>query len=290
MKRVVPLTVLLLLCNTALAQRPPAKPSAQSCIKPGALAYDNNAELLLVCEDGAHCQRVDLKAKAIASTEGALALDVVHLNGAATAICLDRQDLDCIKLGKRAQATARKAAAPAAWEGAMAAPQVSNDRTFAILDGELWDLKRDKAVRVPSWSKDRSYQTPAQAVGFAGNLVVFTIVPCAGPCAQSRLMTRRGAAVGAPFDGVAAVHPLQGDIYVGATQQGGLARIAPASKQVTIWSAFDKGAVENSVAFVRQGVPTLALLDDIDAKLLVFELNKNADSLVSTFDVSICSP
>jgi len=83
---------------------------------------------------------------------------------------------------------------------------------------------------------------------------------------------------------------LQGDVYIGATQQGGLARISATTKQVSIWSVFDKGAVENSVAFVRQGLPTLALIDDTDAKLLIFELSKSADNLVSTYDVLICAP
>ena len=189
----------------------------------------------------------------------------------------------CSVMGKRAK---RYVA-----ENPQAKVRIARNGTMAALDGSLWDLKKDKAIRLRAWIKaDAGSLERAEplVVGFAGDLVVATMAPCAGPCAESRLFTAKGKAISKrSFSGVGESVPASGDHYFGFGQYGELVRIHAATKQVTLVGAErEPEPFESGEAALVNGAPTLAYIGD--AGLVVKTFSLDATTLVRTREVPFC--
>ncbi len=264
--------MLLSATSVALAQPAVARPASKSaaCLREGALVYDPAAKLVGSCDhEGKRCAGIDLASGAVRPLSSApkAAAPATHFSAKRDAICVGAGETSCIKLGKKA----RKALDASYTEASRAINEgnpeprepserivLSDDKALTIVgyeyDFELWDLKKDKAVRVKSWSRDREYKKQnATPVGFVGDLVVHTITPCAGPCAQSRLFTRAGKGVGTTFDGVFDLITLSPGVAVGFGQQGGAVTLTSKTKSARVWNEGSEGAVENGTLFQHAG-------------------------------------
>lgn len=278
----------------SLAQAQPAK-SGAACVGDGPLVYDPASKLVGACDfEGKHCAGVDPATGTVRPLSAAPKAppSTTRFTAARDAVCTGADDASCIKLGKKAGAALAKSyteASQAINEGNPTPREpasialVSDDKALAILGfeytGELWDLKKDKLVRVKMWTGDRDFRKGfASPVGFVGDLVVFTATPCAGPCAESRLATRAGKLVGKSFDGVGALLPLSPGVAVGFGQQGGAVVITAKSKSAREWNEGSDGANENGVVFQHAGALHVARAGrEKDQNVLeIFKLNADA--------------
>jgi hypothetical protein len=231
--------------TASVAWAQPAKPAARpaapaACVGDGTLLYDPTTKLVGACDyEGKHCAGVDPTTGTVRPLSAApkAAPSTTRITTARDAVCTAADDASCVKLGKKAAAALKKAYTEASQginEGNPTPREpetiaiVSDDKAFAVLGyeyaGELWDLKKDKPVRVKVWTGDREFRKGfANPVGFVGDLVVFTATPCAGPCAESRMFTRAGKGVGKAFDGVGTLLALSPGVAVAMGQQSGAA-------------------------------------------------------------------
>lgn len=289
----------------ALAQ--PGKPAA-SCVGDGAVVYDPAAKLVGACDyEGKHCAGVDPATGTVRPLAAApeAAPSTTRLGAARDAVCTGADDASCVKLGKQATAALVKAYTEASRginEGNPTPREpapiaiVADDKAFAILGfeygGELWDLKKDKSVRVKMWTGDKEFRKGfASPVGFVGDLVVFTATPCAGPCAESRLFTRAGKGVGKSFDGVGSVLALSPGVAVGFGQQGGAVTITAKTKSAREWNEGSDGAVENGIVFQHAGALHVARAGrEKDQRVLeIFKLNADATAKTTRVTAPFCN-
>lgn len=290
------------------AKPAPARPVKPACVGEGPLAYDPATKLVGACDyEDKNCAGVDPVTGAVrpltAPPKAAPASDV-HLSAAKDAVCVGAGDASCTKLGKKATAALAKAfteESQAINEGnpqprdPVAHVALSDDKAFAILGygygGELWDVKKDKTVRVKAWTGDREYRKQyASPVGFVGDLVVFSFTPCAGPCAESRLYTRAGKAVGKAFEGVGNLVTLSPGVAVGFGQTGGAVTINAKAKAAKVWNEGSDGAVENGLVFQHAGGLFLARAGTEAGKNVVeiFKLKADASGKEARVTAPFC--
>lgn len=286
----------------------PAKPAAPACVGEGPLVYDPATKLVGACNyEDKNCAGVDPATGAVRPLPAApkAAAPAVHLSAPKDAVCVGAGDASCTKLGKKATAALAKAfteESQAINEGnpqprdPVAHVSLSDDKAFAILGfgfgGELWDLKKDKMVRVKAWTGDGEYRKQyATPVALVGDLVVFTFTPCAGPCSESRLYTRAGKAVGKPFDGVGELVTLSPGVAVGIGQTGGAVTISAKDKRAKIWNEGSDGAVENGTVFQHAGGLFLARAGNEGGKSIVeiFKLKADASGKEARVTAPFCS-
>lgn len=287
----------------------PAKPAAVACVGEGPLVYDPATKLVGACDyEDKNCAGVDPATGAVRPLPGrpkAGSPAAVHLSAKKDAVCVGAGDASCTKLGKKATAAVAKAfteEAQAINEGnpqpsdPVAHVSLSDDKAFAILGYgsgvELWDLKKDKTVRVKAWTGDREYRKQyATPVALVGDLVVFSFTPCAGPCGESRLYTRAGKPVGKGFEGVGELVPLSPGVAVGFGQTGGAVTISAKEKTAKIWNEGDGGAVENGLVFQHVGglFMARAVIDAGKNVIEIFKLKPDASGKEARVTAPFCS-
>lgn len=288
----------------------PAKAPAPACVGEGPLVYDPATKLVGACDyEDKNCAGVDPATGAVRPLPAppkAGATSAVHLSATKDAVCVGAGDASCTKLGKKATAALAKAFTEESQAINEGNPQprdpvahlgISDDKASAILGfgsgGELWDVKKDKMVRVKAWTGDREYRKQyATPVGFVGDLVVFTFTPCAGPCSESRLYTRSGKAVGKAFEGVGELVPLSPGVAVGFGQAGGAVTISAKDKAAKIWNEGSSGAVENGLVFQHAGGLFIARAGTEAGKSVVeiFKLKPDASGKEARLTAPFCSP
>ncbi|MBA3461046.1 MAG: hypothetical protein H0T46_13865 [Deltaproteobacteria bacterium] len=295
------------------AAKGPAKPAAPACVGEGQLVYDPATKLVGACDyEDKNCAGVDPATGAVrplTAPPKAASASAAHLSAAKDAVCVGAGDASCTKLGKKAKAALAKAFTRESQAINEGNPQprdpearvvLSDDKAFAILgygEGdsygyELWDVKKDKMVRVKAWTGDRDFRKQyASPVGFVGDLVVFTFAPCAGPCAESRLYTRAGKAVGKSFDGVGELLTLSPGVAVGFGQEGGAVTITARAKGAKVWNEGSEGAAENGLVFQHAGGLFLARAGTEGDKNVVeiFKLKPDASGKEARVTAPVCS-
>jgi hypothetical protein len=286
--------------SIGLAQPKPAvkAAAASKCVPNGEIVFNAATKLLVTCEyDDKNCHSLDPVSKAIKAA-AVPSKPSFHLNKENDAACVGVGDSDCVKLGKRALAAATKLITDTK-DGQPPSLRltISQDRAFVILapgfgGGTVWNVKKDKPINVKAWASggeggEGGVTESAIPVGFVGDLLVYSVIPCAGPCMQSKLYSRTGKAIGKSFDGVADVVRISDDVSVGLSQDGGMARISAKAKKAVIWSDFKEGAVESGTAFVLDGVPYMAFAD-FNSHLMVYKMKPDATAKESVFSVDIC--
>lgn len=305
----------LVLASTSVFAQPakpapprPGKPAAPACIGEGPLVYDPAAKLVGACDyEDKNCAGADPVTGAVRplTAPPKAAPAGVHLSATNDAVCVGAGDASCTKLGKKATAALAKAfteESQAINEGnpqpraPVAHVALSDDKAFAILGygygSELWDLKKDKTVRVKAWTGDREYRKQyASPVGFVGDLVVFSFTPCAGPCTESRLYTRAGKAAGKSFQGVGELVTLSPGVAVGFGQAGGAVTITAKTKTARVWNEGSDGAVENGLVFQHAGGLFLARAGTEGDKSVVeiFKLKPDASGKEARVTAPFCA-
>jgi hypothetical protein len=271
----------------------------------GVFGFDTDSAQIITCGSDDKCVGLDPLNQRMRSTSGRAVTKAsapeVALNDNHDALCIGGSATDCIKLGKKAKAAIAKILShpmpDADAETNKMHFTLSADRTLATIiagngTGGVWNLKKDQAINVKSWSKDGDYsKEPASPRGFVGDLIVYTISPCAGPCGQSKLFNRSGKAVGKAFQGVFSLTKLSDDVAIGLGQEGGVVRISASKKSATVWTEYKDGAVEVGDTFVINKVPFMAMqtLAAADGdKLIVYKLTADGSAKESSFTVPLC--
>lgn len=287
----------------------PVKPVAAACVGEGQLVYDPATKLVGACDyEDKNCAGVDPATGAVrplTAPPKSASASAMHLSATKDAVCVGAGDASCTKLGKKATAALAKAFTEESQAINEGNPQprdpvahvvLSDDKAFAILGygygGELWDVKKDKTVRVKAWTGDREYRKQyANPVGFVGDLVVFSFAPCAGPCAESRLYTRGGKAVGKSFEGVGELVTLSPGVAVGFGQGGGAVTITAKAKGAKVWNEGSDGAVENGLVFQHAGGLFMARAGTEAGKnvLEIFKLKPDASGKEARVTAPFCS-
>jgi hypothetical protein len=288
---------------------PRPKPAATACVADGTLVYDPATKLVGACDyEDKNCAGVDPVTGAVrplTAPPKPASASVVHLSATKDAVCVGAGDASCTKLGKKATAALAKAFTEESQAINEGNPQprdpeahlaLSDDKAFAILgygySGELWDLKKDKTVRVKAWTGDRDFRKQyASPVGFVGDLVVFSFTPCAGPCTESRLYTRGGKAAGKAFEGVGPLLTLSPGVAVGFGQEGGVVTITAKAKAAKVWNEGSEGAVENGLVFQHAGGLFMARAGMAGDKsvLEIFKLKPDASGKEARVTAPFCS-
>ncbi len=286
-----------------------AQPAGPACVGEGTLVYEPTTKLVGACDyEDKHCAGVDPATGAVrplTTPPKSAAASVAHLSATKDAVCVGAGDASCTKLGKKATAALAKAFTEESQAINEGNPQprdpvarvfLSDDKAFAILGYgygvELWDVKKDKAVRVKAWTGDREFRKQyASPVGFVGELVVFSFAPCAGPCAESRLYTRGGKAAGKSFDGVAELVTLSPGVAVGFGQSGGAVTISAKAKGAKVWTEGSDGAAENGLVFQHAGGLFMARAGTEGGKNVVeiFKLKPDASGKDARVTARFCS-
>jgi hypothetical protein len=272
--------------------------AAPACFTPGHPVFDAATKQLVACDyDGKHCTAADVATKVVKPVAAAVAEanPAAHPSAAHDAICEGDGDATCVKLGKSARAALAKTIAATADSGTQPPPppdvQISADHAYAIIGGTLWNVKADRAVRVKTWSTDPGYKDPPTASAMVGELVVYSITPCAGPCTESRLYTRGGKLLTkVSFEGVESLTKLTDDVSVGLGQQGGLVKVSAKDKRVHVWNEINTGAVTDGELFVIDGAPYTAMVDQTANALMIYQFARDAETKVSVSKIPACAP
>jgi hypothetical protein len=281
--------------------KPTPKPTAATgCVPSGSMTFDQKTKSLIVCDyDNTKCVAVNPATQALSKSSAATAVVADHhLNAANNAICVGSGDNDCVALGKKAKAAVAKLVSiPDPQDtNVPLSVELSADRKFAIVAQTAWDLKKDKAVKVRAWASGDNTMGPADATGFAGELLIYSIVPCAGPCSESRLYSRSGKALGKSFEGIwgGMIQQSEDNLFT-VGEYGSVIRIAPKKKKVSTWNELksdERNPVAGAAAFLIGTEPYVAVQADSSfgaAALRITKLTADASAKASSFTVPVCN-
>lgn len=295
---------------------PTGRASAPTCAV-GDGFFDETSQQIMVCDrDRTKCQAIDFSSKTLrAAAVPNLSAPSWQVSAANDKAC-DATSRSCITLPRRAQLAIRalrdqeiqEAAQTPVGDSAsdtasdappMVTVEFSDDKAFALfyLTGRemffkrrlAWNLRKDRAMKVKSWSRDPGMGLQlAEPSAFVGDKIIFSILPCAGPCMTSKLFDRKGKARSKEFDGVTSVVALDAKTWFAVSSYQYIIKFTANRAEVALALVPESERDPDRAAqvFVLQGAPYV--VRSLNDALHVDRLSADLRAVVASVQFPFC--